>query len=603
MQRSSQKATVLQKRYKAGLAVLWGLVLAFFLTAPLYIGKYYVGFVTLLFLYAILAIGYNIASGFCGVTTFATGALYACGAYVSGILITTYHVPFLAAALIATVATGILSFVISLSAYKVSGTYLTLVSYGLLEVVTRIIVEAHTVTGGSSGFHVEKWAILGHQITRNEKYYIVLFVMLLCFILQRNLRKSQWGRDFLTLKGDRIAASMLGINVPKVRTIGFLISSLIAGLAGALYASYSGFIAPESFNFNLSLIVLLMVITGGSGTLSGPILGAAIIHFLPQLFNDNADLKQIVYGVMLIVLVQALPKGIVGNIKRLFAELEYNLIGEKLDKNAEPDFSKYRSGSTDDHEDILVVEGLTKRYGGLTAVGDLSFTVKKGSIHALIGPNGAGKTTAVNNMTGIELPTSGKVYLNGQLITGKKSHEIAHLGISRTYQHVRLINSLSVLDNVAAGTRLARSYGLGTAIFHTKKLRQIDEANYIEAQECLNLIGLGDKANELPQNLSSGQQKLLEICRALVVKPSLLILDEPCAGLTESETEQFSVIMKKIKETGISILFIEHHMSIVMGVSDMITVIDHGVKIAEGPPAEIAENPLVRKAYLGERSV
>lgn len=603
MQRSSHTATALQKKYNLGLYVIWGIVLAFFLTAPLFIGKYYVGFVTLMFLYCILSIGYNIASGFCGVTTFATGALYACGAYVSGILITTYNVPFLAAALIATIATGLLSFVISLSAYKVSGTYLTLVSYGLLEVVTRIIVEAHTVTGGSSGFHISKWVIFGHKISRNEKYYIILAVMLLCFLLQYNLRKSQWGRDFLTLKGDRIAASMLGINVPKVRTIGFLISALISGLAGALYASYSGFIAPESFNFNLSLIVLLMVITGGSGTLSGPVLGAAIIHFIPQLFNDNADLKQIVYGVMLIVLVQALPKGIVGNVKRLFAELEYNLIGEKLDKDAEPDFSKYGNNDPDGPEDILVVEGLTKQYGGLTAVGDLSFTVKKGSIHALIGPNGAGKTTTVNNMTGIEMPTSGKVYLNGKLITGKESHEIAHLGISRTYQHVRLINSLSVLDNVATGTRLARSYGLGTAILHGKKLREIDEANYIEAQECLNLIGLGDKANELPQNLSSGQQKLLEICRALVVKPKLLILDEPCAGLTESETEQFSVIMKKIKETGISILFIEHHMSIVMGVSDMITVIDHGVKIAEGPPAEIAENPIVRKAYLGERSV
>ena len=162
MQRSSRTATALQKKYKAGLYAIWGLVLAFFLTAPLFIGKYYVGFVTLMFLYCILSIGYNIASGFCGVTTFATGALYACGAYVSGILITTYNVPFLAAALIGTIAAGLLSFVISLSAYKVSGTYLTLVSYGLLEVVTRIIVEAHTVTGGSSGFHISKWVVFGH---------------------------------------------------------------------------------------------------------------------------------------------------------------------------------------------------------------------------------------------------------------------------------------------------------------------------------------------------------------------------------------------------------------------------------------------------------
>lgn len=603
MQISSHTAQALQKKYKAGLYVIWGVVLAFFLAAPTIVGKYYVGFMTLMFLYCILAIGYNIASGFCGVTTFATGALYACGAYVSGILITTYQVPFLAAALIATIVAGLLSFVISLSAYKVSGTYLTLVSYGLLEVVNRIIIEWYDVTGGSSGFHISKWSIFGMNISRNAKYYIILVAMVICFALQNNIRKSQWGRDFLALKDDGIAASMLGINVSKTRTIGFLISALIAGLAGALYASYSNFIAPESFGFNTSVMILLMVITGGSGTLTGPILGAAIIHFLPQLFNNYADLKQLVYGAMLIVLVQVMPKGIIGYVKARFAELEYNLIGEKMDKDQKLDFSKYGNYDEGGLEDILIVEGLTKQYGGLTAVGDLSFKVKKGSIHALIGPNGAGKTTTVNNMTGIEIPTSGKVYLNGQLITGKKSHEIAHLGISRTYQHVRLIKSLSVLDNVVMGTRLARNYGLFSAIFRGRKMKEVDRENYIEAQECLELIGLGDKANEMPQNLSSGQQKLLEICRALVVKPKLLILDEPCAGLTESETEQFAVIMEKIKETGISILFIEHHMSIVMGVSDMITVIDHGVKIAEGKPKEIAENPHVRKAYLGERSV
>ena len=298
----------LQKKYKTGLYAVWSFALIFFLLAPMFVGKYYVGFITLLFLYCILAIGFNIASGFCGITTFATGALYGCGAYVSAILITTYHVPFLLAALIGTLVAGVFSFVISLSAYKVSGTYLCLVSYGLLEVVTRILVEWHTVTGGSSGFHVAKWEIFGIMISRNGKYYVILAVLLLCFLLQYNLRKSQWGRDFLALKADNIAASMLGINVPKVRTIGFLISALMSGLAGALYASYAGFVAPESFGFTPSLIILLMVITGGSGTLSGPVLGAALIHVLPQLFNDNSDVKQLMYGIMLIVLVQVMPR-------------------------------------------------------------------------------------------------------------------------------------------------------------------------------------------------------------------------------------------------------------------------------------------------------
>jgi branched-chain amino acid transport system permease protein len=594
-----------QKKYKLSLYTVWALCAVIGIIIPMVMNKYYVGLVTVILIYCILSVGYNIASGFCGVTQFATGAIYGVGAYVSAILITTYHQPFLLAALFGTLAAGVFSLVISLSAYKVSGNYLALVSFGLLYVVTRVITQLNDVTGGSSGFQVNPWEIFGVDISRNGKYYIIFIVLIALFVIQRNIAKSQWGRDFIALNNDVVAASGLGINVPMVRVIGFMICSLMSGFAGALYASYSGFVSPDSFGFSVSIMVLLMVVAGGSGTLSGPVLGAFIIYLIPMLFNDFPDLKQIIYGVLLIALVQILPQGVCGVIKNACKEIDDNIIIKRAKElagsaaSAVMDFSKYAVMESSS-EEVLVLKSLTREYGGLTALNHLDLTIKRATIHALIGPNGAGKTTTVNNITGIEQPSSGEVYYKGKLITGMKSHQIARLGISRTYQHVRLLNSMSVIDNIVMGTRFANGYGLSSAIFQTKKKRKADHDNYIEAQECLELIGLGDKTNEMPANLSSGQQKLLEICRALVVKPQLLILDEPCAGLTETETEQFSALMRKIRETGISMLLIEHHMKLVMGVSDYITVIDHGTKISEGTPEYVSKDPVVLKAYLGQ---
>lgn len=594
----SQKEKALQKKYKKIGYLLLAITLTLCVLAPVFIGKYYTGFITLAFIYAIITIGFNISSGFCGVTTFSTGALYAVGAYVSGILISSYHFPFIIAALIGTLLSGALGLVISLSAYKVSGTYLTLVSYGLLEVVNRIIIQWYDVTGGSSGLHIAKWTLFGREISRIGKYYIVLGVLILVFIIQDNIKHSQWGRDFLCLKSDAISAETLGINVPKTRTIGFLVSSLIIGFAGALFASYASFIAPESFGFNTSIMVLLMLVTGGSGTVFGPIVGAVIITFLPQLLNNYSDLKQLFYGAMLIIIVQLMPKGIVGLLKKKFKENddyypnnsgdnEANIIDKSSDKNV--------------NEDLLVVENITKRFGGLTAVNNLSFTVKKGEIHALIGPNGAGKTTVINMLTGIDRKYEGKVLFFDKEITRANSHSIARCGIARTFQHVRLSNELTVLENVAVAARLTDDYPLFDAIFNTKKKKIIDKKNYEKAYNILTIVGLDRKINEFPDNLSSGQQKLLELCRAMACNPQLMVLDEPCAGLTETETEQFAELITKIKRTGVSMLLVEHHMSLIMNVSDYITVIDHGTKISEGIPEKIISDPIVKRSYLGEK--
>ena len=600
MRKSSITDAALRKKYNGLLTAFWGVMLIAALIGPMVLGPYLVGFLCVIYLYCMLSISLNVAAGFCGMSTFATGALYGMGAYISAFAYTKYGMPFFVALFLGVLSSVIIGFIISGSAYKVSGTYLTLVSYGMLQVFNRVIISYYEYTGGSSGFKLDKWVIFGMKVSRNGKYYILLGVLVLFYIVQKNLAKSQWGRDFLAVKNNPIAASALGINVGKARIIGFVISSVMAGMAGVLYASYASFISPESFTFKVSIMVLLMIVVGGRGTLGGPIIGTFIIYIVPELFNDYPDLKQIFYGALLIIFVQLMPQGLCGMIKKRFPQVAYNKEIEGKPPAEHLNLEHYRVEADDPNEDILVLKGLTKKYGGLVALNNLDMTIKRGTIHALIGPNGAGKTTCVNKMTGIEAPTSGTVTYKGKDITGINSSKLAYLGVTRTYQHVRLFNEMSVIDNVVTGARLSQSYSLGHALLSTRKKKRIDKENYIAAMECLENLGLGGRPNEFPGNMSAGQQKLLEIARAFVAKPELLILDEPCAGLTETETAEFATLMKEIRKTGISILLIEHHMSLVMDVSDYITVIDHGTKIGEGTPAVVSADPVVRKAYLGE---
>lgn len=533
-------------------------------------------------------------------TTFASASLYGIGAYTSAVAITRYHLPFFVGMLGGTLAAGIVSLLVSIPAAKVKRHYLTLVSIGLLEIVQRILIEWQSVTGGSVGYYLPAWKITGITLNTTQKYYFILIIMILCVTFQRNLVKSRWGRDFIAIKNNEIAASGVGINCSRYKIIGYFLSSMLAGLAGSLYASYSGYLSPDTFGFSFTVFVILMVIIGGQGTLSGPIIGAIIATFIPELFNATPDLKQIVYGLLLIVLPQIMPGGIAGTIKKRFREIDDNKYILEASDETEFDFDSYRIKKSSDAENIMVVKGLTKKFGGLTAVNNLDMIIKRGTVHSLIGPNGAGKSTTVNMITGIDIPTEGSVVFNGKEVTGKPIHNLVKQGISRSYQHVRLFGNLSVLENIAMGYRLFYNHSMVDSIFRTKKMNREERKSFHEAMQYLKFIGLDGKENCDPESLSAGQQKLLELARSLCMKPELLVLDEPCAGLTESETKEFANLIKKIRNAGISILLIEHHMSLVMEISDYITVLDYGKKIAEGNPISVNKNPIVRSAYLGE---
>ena len=600
MREFSTRINLTQKKYSLIFTALWAMLILVSITFPVFVGNYYLRFISLIFIYIILAIGFNISSGYCGMTTFASASLYGIGAYTSAVAITRYHLPFFVGMLGGTLAAGIVSLLVSIPAAKVKRHYLTLVSIGLLEIVQRILIEWQSVTGGSVGYYLPAWNIAGITLNTTQKYYFILIIMILCVTFQRNLVKSRWGRDFIAIKNNEIAASGVGINCSRYKIIGYFLSSMLAGLAGSLYASYSGYLSPDTFGFSFTVFVILMVIIGGQGTLSGPIIGAIIATFIPELFNATPDLKQIVYGLLLIVLPQIMPGGIAGTIKKRFREIDDNKYILEASDETEFDFDSYRIKKSSDAENIMVVKGLTKKFGGLTAVNNLDMIIKRGTVHSLIGPNGAGKSTTVNMITGIDIPTEGSVVFNGKEVTGKPIHNLVKQGISRSYQHVRLFGNLSVLENIAMGYRLFYNHSMVDSIFRTKKMNREERKSFHEAMQYLKFIGLDGKENCDPESLSAGQQKLLELARSLCMKPELLVLDEPCAGLTESETKEFANLIKKIRNAGISILLIEHHMSLVMEISDYITVLDYGKKIAEGNPISVNKNPIVRSAYLGE---
>lgn len=588
-----------QKTYSKWLNIIRATILIVCLLLPLIVGKYYVRFAAIMFIYTIMSIGYDISCGYCGMLTLSAAAIFGAGAYASAITITTLKMPFLIGMFAAVVVTGLLSLSMSLPAYKVKGHYLALISLGVLEIVQRILNDWIPVTHGAAGFFLPPWSIFGIVLSDYAKYYVLFLFLILTMLFEWGLVKSHWGRDFVAVKNDETAATGVGINNRKYKVIALLISSMLIGVAGSLYASYSEYVSPDTFGFNLTILVLLMVVIGGTGTLNGPAIGVVVAMIIPEFFNASPDLKQIVFGVLLITLTQALPRGIAGKMKK--DSMTIADIDDIKDEGtrASTSFEKYRV-DPGGPKNILEVKNLTRRFGGLTAVRDLDLDVKRGTIHSLIGPNGAGKTTLVNMITGFDKPNEGSITLNGEDITGMESFRLVERGIARTYQVVRLFKDLRVVDNAAMGSRIYYTYSLADAIIHSKKKKTEESDAYLEAYDCLKLIGLESKINHDPESLSAGQQKLLEVARALCLKPKLLVMDEPCAGLNEVEIVELSRIIKTLKNVGITVLMIEHHMSIVMSISDYITVIDHGSKIAEGAPAEVSRDPAVRKAYLGE---
>jgi branched-chain amino acid transport system permease protein len=549
---------------------------------------------------ALVAMGLVLLTGVGGLTSFGQAAFCGFGAYTTAVLTTAYGMsPWLTLPL-SLVVSGVAAVLLGLVTVRLSGHYLPLgtIAWGL---GLFYLFSKLEFLGRNDGISAIPPLSIGdfRMIAPGTIYFAIWIAVLICALLTMNLLDSRTGRAIRALRRGHIAAEAFGVQTPRAKLLVFIYAAVLAGLSGWLYAHFQRAANPTPFGAQAGIEYLFIAVVGGAGYVWGGVLGAAIVvilkeilqSYLPYLFHGEGQLETIVFGILLVALLQLAPAG-------LWPWLTSRLPLKSAPKRHDPSLAlPPRDRATSSSPVLLQLDRARKQFGGVTAVNDVSFEVRAREIVALIGPNGAGKSTTFNLITGVLSPSGGRISALGHSIDNAAPQQVVKLGIARTFQHVKLVPDMTVLENVAIGAHLRGHSG---ALASMLRLDRSDEAKLLaEAARQIERVGLIDQIDQLAGSLSLGQQRIVEIARALCADPMLLLLDEPAAGLRHMEKQRLAGLLRQLRDGGMSVLLVEHDMGFVMDLADRIVVLDFGTKIAEGPPEAIKANPEVIKAYLG----
>jgi len=580
-------ASVVGQNNLPGLLLLAVLAIAFpLLPYALHVSDYVLNIFMNSVTYAMAVLGMVVVLGYAGQINLAQAAFFGIGAYAVGLGTVSWGVSFWLSFALGIGAAGIAGLVLGMTTLRLGGHYLAMITISFQQIFDLVLVNWIGVTRGPDGIPgIEPPTLFGLHLTDKRAYLLfcaAVLYLLIWFVWW--LPRTRLGRAMRAVRDNELAAGTIGVHTLRTKVIAFTISAVLGGVGGSLYAAGFSYISPDNFSFLRSIEFLTAVLLGGAQSPFGAALGTVLIVLLPEWLRFLKSLYLAVYGLGVILIMVFMAEGIWGLLRNTF---------QRVHKPRAPVIGAVPALNFDiksqDNRPVLKLENLQKHFGGLRAVDGIDIEVALGTVHALIGPNGSGKTTSLNVVNGIYRPTAGKIFLDGIDVTQMKPHERAGMGMGRTFQNIRLFQTMSALENVMVGAQRDNN-----------PIEPGREALMKRALSALDFVGILERAHTIVRNLPYGYQRLVEIARALAAHPKLLLLDEPGAGLNQAEKQELVGLLKRLRGHGLTVFLIDHDMGLVEKVSDKITVLNFGKKIAEGTPQEVLRHPDVIAAYLGE---